>query len=149
LAILAQLAAIEAKTALISNGRVTTTSTTAINGKIPHLIRGDDYTPASRNVTHNITAPADAGAVASCRAVFAGWHPELQMGWSVNGTVEDAGSGVWRLRSGPASSDTLPLKPSKGYEWTHTLIDANGKIRTQIKGETELIDGFAVARYSA
>lgn len=115
---------------------------------IPQLVRGDDYSSASTHITTLVADPGDLGSLASCSAIFAGYNKQHKTGWKVtNGTVEDAGNGLLRLRSSLVSANLIPCKPGCKYEWTHTLVDASGEIRTQKNGVTKLIDGYAVARY--
>lgn len=115
---------------------------------LPELTRGDDRTTSATQITSIVEDPGDLGTLASCSAIFAGWHPEYQTGWKVtDGTVEDLGDGLLKLRSSLASADTIPCKPGCGYRWTHTLVDATGRIRTQKHGVTKLVDGYAVDRF--
>jgi len=117
-------------------------------GPIPKLVRGDDYSSASTQITTLVADPGDLGSLGSCSAIFAGYNNQHKTGWKVTGgTVEDAGDGLLRLRSSLLSADTIPCKPGCKYEWTHTLVDASGEIRTQKNGVTKLIDGYAVDRY--
>lgn len=127
---------------------LTGTAPESIKALIPVLIRGDDYSTATTQITSLVADPGDLGSLGSCSAVFAGYNKEHGTGWRVaGGTVEDVGAGVLRLRSSLASADTIACKPGCRYEWTHTLVDAAGKIRTQKNGITKLIDGYAVDRY--
>lgn len=115
---------------------------------IPQLVRGDDYSSASTQITTLVDDPGDLGSLDSCSVIFAGYNKQHKTGWKVTGgTVEDAGNGLLRLRSSLLSADTIPCNPGCKYEWTHTLVDASGEIRTQKNGVTKLIDGYAVDRY--
>lgn len=115
---------------------------------IPELFRGDDYSSASTQITTLVADPGDLGSLASCSAIFAGYNEQHKTGWKVtDGTVEDVGAGILRLRSSLPSSATVPCKPGCNYKWTHTLVDASGEIRTQKHGITKMVDGYAVARY--
>lgn len=115
---------------------------------LPELIRGDDYSSTSTQITSLVADPGDLGLLASCSAIFAGYNEQHGTGWRVTGgTVEDVGAGVLRLRSSLLSADTIQCKPGCNYKWTHTLVDASGEIRTQKHGVTKLVDGYAVARY--
>jgi len=146
--ILAQLDVIQAKTDLIGTGNATTTAPVTLSGTIPFLVRGDDYMSESTAIKTTVSAPGDAGSAASCSAVFAGYSEAHKTGWKITGgTVTDLGGGQWELKSFMPSSATIPCKPGCKYEWTHTLVDASGEIRTQKNGVTKLIDGYAVARY--
>lgn len=114
----------------------------------PKIVRGDDYASTSTHFTTLVADPGDLGSLVSCSVIFAGYNAKHKTGWKViNGTVEDAGNGLLRLRSTLLSADTIPCKPGCKYEWTHTLVDASGEIRTQKNGVTKLIDGYAVDRY--
>jgi hypothetical protein len=153
------LAAIEAKTGLITEDTVyvvpVVTSTGGIatapnttDGNVKTIVRGDDYTPVSRLIRHAIPALTDAGAVGACTTKFAAWNAQLGLGWEATGTVEDIGGGLWQLKTGWASAATLPCKPNVRYEYTHTLFDSLGRVRTQRNGSTLLIDGYAVPRFT-
>lgn len=132
-----------------NGGDFTGTAPESEKSHFPEIIRGDDYPSASTPFLSLVADPGDLGSLASCSAIFAGYCAEHGTGWQVtDGTVEDAGGGLVRLRSSLPSSATLACKPSDRYKWTHTLVDANGKIRTQKHGVTKLIDGYAVERYS-
>lgn len=144
-------AEIKAKTDIIGTGVMAFVSS-PINsaGEIEVIVRGMDYTPSEEQFKTTITAPADAGSVGSCSATFGLYHPVLGVGFTkTGGTVEDLGGGQWQLQSGFDSADTLSLPPANNYEWTHTLVDANGKIRLKSYGTTKVIDHYAVARYSS
>lgn len=115
---------------------------------IPYLVRGDDYPLGSDETTSIIAALSDAGAVGSCSCIFAGWSDKHQTGWKVTGgTVTDLGAGLWKMQNALVSADTLDCKPDCEYRWTHTLVDASGRLRTQVKGVTKLVDGYAVSRF--
>lgn len=114
----------------------------------PEVVRGDDYPAASTPFLSLVADPGDLGSLASCSAIFAAYNADNETGWRVtNGTVENAGGGLLRLRSSLPSSATIPCKPDCSYKWTHTLIDASGQIRTQKSGVTRLVDGYAVDRF--
>ena len=131
-----------------TSGSFVGTAPESEEGPIPKLVRGDDYSSTSTQITTLVADPGDLGSLASCSAIFAGYNKQHKTGWKVtNGTVEDAGNGLLRLRSSLLSADTIPCKPGCKYEWTHTLVDASGEIRTQKNGVTKLIDGYAVDRY--
>lgn len=114
----------------------------------PEIVRGDDYISASTQFTTLVADPGDLGSLALCSAMFAGFSELHGTGWKVtDGTVENAGNGLLRLRSSLPGSATTACKPGCNYKWTHTLVDASGEIRTQKHGVTRLIDGYAVDRF--
>jgi len=115
---------------------------------IPEIVRGDDYTSSSTQIETIISDPGDLGTLASCSAVFAGYSKKHKTGWKVTGgTVVDLGGGLLKLISNMPGSATVGCKPDCEYEWTHTLVDASGEVRTQKSGVTRLIDGYTVDRF--
>lgn len=130
------------------NETYTGTAPESEKAHIPQLVRGDDYSSVSTQITTLVADPGDLGSLDSCSVIFAGYNKQHKTGWKVtSGTVEDVGGGLLRLKSSLVSADLISCKPGCRYEWTHTLVDASGEIRTQKNGVTKLIDGYAVDRY--
>lgn len=115
---------------------------------IPFLVRGDARLADSELIKTIISDPGDLGSLSSCSVIFAGYNADHKTGWQVtDGTVVDLGGGLLELRSSLPASATIPCKPDCRYEWTHTLVDATGSLRTKKTGVTKLVDGYAVDRF--
>jgi len=126
----------------------TGTAPEAIRAVLPVLVRGDDYITELTQIKMIVADPGDLGALDQYLVVFAGYNIRHKTGWRVtDGVAVDLDHGLLELRSPLPSAATLACKPGCEYEWTHTLIDSEGRVRTQKYGVTRLIDGYAVERF--